>query len=63
MDFDKFLWFFIDLRGSGARMSAARCQPVAACAAGLDPLYIKISDSRGLDLKAWCLDAEGLDWI
>ena len=27
--------------------------PVAACAAGLDPLYIKISDSGGLDLEAW----------
>jgi hypothetical protein len=23
----------------------------------LDLLYIKISDSEGLDLKAWCLDA------
>ena len=27
-----------------------------ACAARLDPLYIKISDSGGLDLEAWCLD-------
>ena len=29
---------------------------MAPCVAGLDPLYIKISDSGGLDLKAWCLD-------
>ncbi len=33
------------------------------CAAGLDPPNIKISDSGGLDLEAWCLDAEGLEWI
>ena len=39
------------------------CHPVVACAAGLDPLYIKISDSGGLDLEAWCLDAWMLkDW-
>ena len=35
-------------------------------AAGLDPLYIKISDSGGLDLEAWRpggLDARGWqDW-
>ena len=40
--------------------------PVPPCAAGLDPLYIKISDSGELDLEAWCLDAwmlEGLEWI
>ena len=62
--------FFMDLGGSGARMSAARWCPVPhpeiPCAAGLDPLYIKISDSGGLDLEAWCLDAwmlEGLEWI
>ena len=38
--------------------------PVAACAAGLDPPNIKISDSGGLDLEAWCLDVwmlEGLE--
>ena len=34
-----------------------------ACAAGLDPPNIKISDSGGLDLEAWCLDAWMLkDW-
>ena len=27
------------------------------CGSGLDPPNIKISDSGGLDLKAWCLDA------
>ena len=31
MDFHRFLWFSIDLTGSGTRMSAARWQPVAAC--------------------------------
>ena len=47
-------------------MSAARCRPVPACGSGLDPLYIKISDSGGLDLESWCLDAwmlAGLEWI
>ena len=47
-------------------MSAARCRPVPPNGSGLDPLYIKISDSGGLDLEAWCLDAwmlEGLEWI
>ena len=83
MDLHGFPWLFMDflgfpciLRGSGTRMSAARCRPVAPCGAlwrpvppngsGLDPLYIKISDSGGLDLEAWCLDAwmlEGLEWI
>ena len=56
----------MDLRGSGTRMSAARCHLVAACGSGLDPPNIKISDSGGLDLEAWCLDAwmlEGLKWI
>ena len=39
------------------------CRPVAACGSGLDPLYIKISDPGGLDLKVWCLDAWMLkDW-
>ena len=33
------------------------CRPVPACAVGLDPLYIKISDSGGLDLDAGGLDA------
>ena len=38
-------------------MSAARWRPVAACRSGLDPPNIKISDSGGLDLEGWCLDA------
>ena len=70
MDFHWFPWFFIDLKGSGARMSAARWHPEIPCAALWQPvppdwipLYIKISDPGGLDLKAWCLDAEGLEWI
>ena len=33
------------------------CQPVPPCRSGLDPPNIKISDSGGLDLEAWCLDA------
>ena len=38
-------------------------QPVPPVAAGLDPLYIKISDPGGLYLKVWCLDAWMLkDW-
>ena len=36
---------------------ATLCHPVPPCAAGLDPPNIKISDSGGLDLEAWCLDA------
>ena len=32
------------------------CRPVVPCRAGLDPPNIKISDSGGLDLEAWCLD-------
>ena len=39
---------------------------VPPCATGLDPPNIKISDSGGLDLEVWCLDAwmlEGLEWI
>ena len=51
-------------------MSAALWRPVAACAAlwrpvAADwvPLYIKISDPGGLDLKVWCMDAWMLkDW-
>ena len=39
------------------------CRPVPPCAAGWDPPNIKISDSGGLDLEAWCLDAWMLkDW-
>ncbi len=38
-------------------------RPVIPCRTGLDPPNIKISDSGGLDLEAWCLDAWMLkDW-
>ena len=54
----------MDLRGSGVRgvgrpvaACGSLCRPVPPCAAGIDPLYIKISDSGGLDLEAWCLHA------
>ena len=60
MDLHRFSWISMDLKGSGSRMSKA------ACAGGLDPLYIKISHSGALDLEAWCPDAwmlEGLEWI
>ena len=53
----------MDLRGSGLRGVS---RPLPACGSGLDPPNIKISDSGGLDLEAWCLDAwmlEGLQWI
>jgi len=33
---------------------------VAACRTGSDLPNIKISDSGGLDLEAWCLDARML---
>ena len=36
---------------------------MAPCSSGLDPPNIKISDPGGLGLEAWCLDAEGLEWI
>ena len=39
---------------------------MAACGSGLDPSNIKISDSGGLDLEAWGLDAwmlTRLEWI
>ena len=63
MDFRRFLWFFMDLRGSGARTFGGLCRPVVPSRAGLDPPNIKISDSGGLDLEAWCLDAWMLkDW-
>ena len=79
MDFEGFPGISLDLRGSGSRMSDPMWRPVPPCAAGLDPPNIKISDSGGLDLEAWCLDAwmlkywngleevtevtEGLEWM
>jgi hypothetical protein len=55
----------MDLRGSGARMLAARWRPVVPNRSGLGPPnLLKISDSGGLDLEAWRLDAGriGMDW-
>ena len=44
-------------------MLGSLCRPVPPNRAGLDPSNIKISDSGGLDLEAWCLDAWMLkDW-
>ena len=53
-------------RGPGARMFYILCHYVASCRTGLDPPFIKISDSGGLDLEAWCLDVwmlARLKWI
>ena len=70
MDFDIFSWIcmismvfrgFEKFWGQNVQQPVASCgplwQPVAACGSGLDPPNIKISDSGGLDLEAWCLDA------
>ena len=67
MDFHRFPWMSMDLKGSGTRMSDALWQPLAACCAQPQRIgspNIKISDSGGLDLEAWCLDAGriGMDW-
>ena len=44
-------------------MSDPLWQPGNPCGNGLDPPNIKISDSGGLDPKAWCLDVWMLkDW-
>ena len=56
----------MDLSGPGTRMSDPLWQPENPCGSGLNPPNIKISDSGGLDLEAWCLDVwmlEGLEWI
>ena len=66
IDFHGFPWISMDLKGSGSRMSDPLWQPVAPNSSGLDPLYIKISDSGGLDLETWCLDVwmlERMEWI
>ena len=55
IDFHGFPLISMDLRCSWSRVSAPLWRPVAACAAGLDPPSIKISDSGGLE--AWVLDA------
>ena len=44
------------LEPEGRPPVAALWRPEVPCAAGLDPLYIEISDSGGLDLEVWCLD-------
>ena len=74
--FMHFHCFLKILEGSEARVLGGLCRPVASCGilcrpvasvcAGLDPPNIKISDSGGLDLEAWCLDAwmlARLEWI
>ena len=75
-DFHGFIWIYMDFHGLALLsidFERSRGQnvlhPVAACATlchRLDPPIIKISDSRGLDLEARCLDVwmlEGLEWI
>ena len=55
----------MDLRGSGAsgrplpslKALSRPVPPEMPCGSRLDPPNIKISDSGGLDLEAWCLDA------
>ena len=64
LDFHGFLW---TLEGSGARVLGGLWRLVAfcgglwraemPCGSGLDLPNIKIWDSGGLDLEAWCLDA------
>ena len=62
---------FERLRGQSASRPVAACgilwHAVAACGSGLDPLYVKIWRSRGLDLETLScgsLDADraGVDW-
>ena len=59
----------MDLRRSGSRMSDPLWRPVPPCGGlrqRIGPLNIKISDSGGLDLEAWGLDAwmlTRLEWI
>ena len=73
-DLHGFIWIYVDLHGFSwicevlepecLAACGSLCLPVAPCGNGLDPLYIKISDSGGLDLEAWMLDAGriGMDW-
>ena len=69
MDFHGFLWFFIDLMGSGARVFGGLWQPVAACATLCrrtgSPIYqdFRFWRSGSGGLVPGCLDAEGLEWI
>ena len=63
MDFYAFVMFLEQKAGPPVAACAALWRPVAACRTRLDPPNIKISDSGGLDLEAWCLDAWMLnDW-
>ena len=57
IDFDAFEWFWDQNVGHPVASCGGLCHPVPACAAGLDPPNIKISDSGGLALEGWCLDA------
>ena len=63
MDFHGFERFWGQNVGRPLAACGSLCHPVAACRTGLDPPNIRLSDSRGLDLEAWCLEAEGLEQI
>ena len=52
IDFHRFLWIYMDLSGSGTRMSGILWHPVPPCRNGLDLPDIQISDSGGTDLEA-----------
>ena len=57
MDLNGFSWIR-EVLGPGCRPPvAALYRPENPCRNGLDPPNIKISDSGGLDLEAWCPDA------
>ena len=82
MDSDRFLWISVDFYGFlwicdvlgpecwspvGIVAACAGLKTlVNPCGSRLDLPNIKISDSGGLDLEAWYLDARmlaGLEWI
>ena len=73
MDLHCFISFFMDLRGSGARMFSSLCRPVAACAAlktyaaaGWLPYISRFHILEAWIWRpgAWMLDAGriGMDW-
>ena len=57
MDFHGFGRLWGENVGHPVIPCAALCRPVPPCRARLDPPNIEISDSGGLDLEGWCLDA------
>ena len=69
MDLYGFTWIFVAFDGFSWIEEVLGPGCLAACAGlcrRIGSLYIKISDSGGLDLEAWCLDAwmlAGLEWI